>query len=260
MIAEKDIINKLADVPLAFLDNAATNDRKRFAILFLLGHNWEKPSFILTKRSRFVPQPGDISFPGGAIDPSLDISFAGRIRQGLVPVYDADIGKGISCHREMSLLTATALREAGEEIGICPSDVSIKGILPPYDLKIFAKKIVPIVGKVTREWQVALSEEVERLVELPLSAFFNEENYVRLEISHGVGRSTFPAIAIPNNSDDDILWGATLFIIEDFLRRCFNFHFPEWRDKRLVSRILDERYLYGENADGRVRRLNPGEK
>ncbi|HEX2152532.1 MAG TPA: CoA pyrophosphatase [Acidimicrobiia bacterium] len=76
---------------------------------------------ILTKRPDTMPtHAGHIAFPGGRPDPS-------------------DAGP-----------TATALREANEEVGIHPDDVEVLGFLPPIDTVQFRLMVVPVVGRLAQ--------------------------------------------------------------------------------------------------------------
>ncbi|MTJ04697.1 MAG: CoA pyrophosphatase [Sediminimonas qiaohouensis] len=103
---------------------------------------------ILTKRSSALKHhPGQIAFPGGKQD-------AG----------DAD-------------LTATALREAHEEIALHPDNVEVLGLLPPHET-VTGFIVTPVLAKVHHPFQ-AIPEpgEVEEVFEVPLAHVANPSFY-----------------------------------------------------------------------------------
>lgn len=98
---------------------------------------------LLTRRPETMrSHPGQISFPGGRVD-------------------DTDISR-----------TATALREAFEEVGLRPDEVRVLGELDEAPtLSWFV--IRPVVALVPYPARLTVSQrEVEEVLELPLSAFW----------------------------------------------------------------------------------------
>jgi len=97
---------------------------------------------LLTERRKDLrAHAGQISFPGGAVDPAdPDPAF-------------------------------TALREAEEEVGIVRSEVRVLGALDEYPTVTFFK-IMPFVGRIPEPHALAPSPtEVAEVIEAPLSAF-----------------------------------------------------------------------------------------
>jgi hypothetical protein len=87
-----------------------------------------------------------------------------------------------------------------------------------------------------------------------VAAFFNQENYATLirEIDSGLGLNDTEPPFMPcliyhdQIGADHVLWGATFFLIISFLEIVFNFELPEWRNKRVVKKTIDARYLSGK--------------
>jgi 8-oxo-dGTP pyrophosphatase MutT (NUDIX family) len=119
---------------------------------------------------------GQISFPGGRMEP-----------------FDADAFAG-------------ALRETAEEIGLAASHIEILGTLDPY-LTVTGFVVTPVVGVVTPPFELKPDPtEVADLFEVPLAFFLDPANHQRHSrtLSNGVVSSYY---AIPFG--DRYIWGAT---------------------------------------------------
>ncbi len=103
---------------------------------------------ILTKRaSHLKHHPGQIAFPGGKQEP------------GEPPVQ-------------------AALREAEEEIGLSPTNVTILGVLAPHET-VTGFQVTPILGHVRDDFQPRRDpQEVEEVFTVPLSHVLNKACYV----------------------------------------------------------------------------------
>ncbi len=131
---------------------------------------------LLTRRSDALPDhPGQISFPGGRIDP------------GDAGAEDA------------------ALREAEEEVGLHRDRVRLIGRLDTYVIRT-GYCVVPVIGLVTPPptWSPEAGE-VEEIFEVPLTFFLAGENrQTHSRVFHGKERFFY---AYPYG--DYFIWGAT---------------------------------------------------
>ena len=155
-------------------------------MLVLLADGPGGAGVLLTRRSKAMrTHSGEVSFPGGRLDP------------GETP-------------------TEAALREANEEVGLDPRDVEIIGELDHVATVVSRSHVVPIVGRVANQLDLApASMEVGRVFWVPLAELVRIDTY-RVERWH-----------IPPTDrllyffelDDETVWGLTAFILTDLLRR-----------------------------------------
>lgn len=103
---------------------------------------------LLTQRSSVLKQhPGQIAFPGGKQDEG-----------------DADV-------------TAAALREAHEEIGLDPANVEVLGYLPAHET-VTGYTVTPVVGRVRAPFTaVPETGEVAEVFDVPLGHVLTPDNY-----------------------------------------------------------------------------------
>ena len=136
------------------------------------------------RRDDLKRHPGEISFPGGRRDPE-----------------DPD-------------LTATALREAHEEIGLPPEAVEGVGALPPTPTFVTNYAVYPFVGLIEPgfAWELA-DAEVAYILELPLEA---------VRAAHGMRRLVRRGVPFRTDTyqvGDHLIWGATARMVADLLAR-----------------------------------------
>ncbi len=146
---------------------------------------------LLTQRAdHLTDHPGQISFPGGRRES-----------------YDADA-------------TATALREAREEIALGRDHVEVLGTLPEY-LTGTGYRVTPVVGIVHPPFTVeADTLEVAEIFEVPLAFLMAPEHHeVRLFKWEG-GERRFFAMPYPNGREDGhhFIWGATAGMLRNLYR------------------------------------------
>lgn len=149
------------------------------------------PSVLLTKRTAHLSaHAGQVSFPGGRIDPS-----------------DADA-------------EAAALREAEEEIGLDPAQVEIVGRLPDY-ITGTGYRITPVVGLLPLGVDLEAlrlrpsAHEVEQVFELPLEVVLDPTAPQRRRAQF---RGRWREFWVWPHPDHEI-WGATAGILVNLVAR-----------------------------------------
>jgi len=150
------------------------------SVLFPIVLRESGPSVLLTQRTAHLKDhPGQISFPGGRVEPE-----------------DAS-----SAH--------TALREAEEEIGLSSEHVEIVGYLPEYRTGT-GYCVTPVVAIVTPPFELRPDPfEVAEIFEVPFAFLMDSANHQRHSMHHrGKLRHYF---AMPYG--EYFIWGATAGII-----------------------------------------------
>jgi 8-oxo-dGTP pyrophosphatase MutT (NUDIX family) len=153
----------------------------------------DRPTVLLTERTMHLStHSGQIAFPGGKADND-----------------DADA-------------TATALREAQEEVGLDLAYVQVLGVMPHY-VTGSAFVITPVVALVQPGFTLTPNtNEVADVFEVPLDFLMNPTNHLRhvFELG-GVRREWF---SMPYQDDihestpQRFIWGATAGILRNFYR------------------------------------------
>lgn len=126
--------------------------------------------------------PGQVAFPGGAIDED-----------------DADE-------------VAAALREAQEETGLDPDGVEILGSLPEVGLPVSNFLVTPVLGWWARPSQVRVVDtgESELVFQVPVTTLLDPAHR-RTAVVHRDGRtSRTPAFLTP----DAVIWGFTAMLLD----------------------------------------------
>jgi 8-oxo-dGTP pyrophosphatase MutT (NUDIX family) len=148
----------------------------------------DEPMVLLTQRTAHLKEhAGQISFPGGKIDPT-----------DATPL-------------------AAALREADEEIGLGSDRIEPIGYLDLY-LTTFGFRIVPLVARVAPEFSLNLNpDEVDDAFEVPLAFLMTPENHHRKSREwNGLTRHFYE---MPFG--ERYIWGATAGILRNLYERIY---------------------------------------
>ncbi len=155
---------------------------RRGAVLMLFGEGPRGPDLLLTERAHDMrSHPGQVSFPGGAID-------------------DTDASP-----------TAAALREAQEETGLDPAGVEVFGTLPELWLPPSNFAVTTVLGWWEQPTPVDVVDpgEVHAVLRVPIEELLDPEH--RVTCVHPLGYSS-PGFLIGDDKDL-ILWGFTAGLI-----------------------------------------------
>jgi 8-oxo-dGTP pyrophosphatase MutT (NUDIX family) len=158
------------------------SDARPGAVLMLFGEGQRGPDLLLTERAHDMrSHPGQVSFPGGSVDPT-DAS----------PV-------------------AAALREAQEEVGVDPAGVDVLGSLPELWLPPSNFAVTPVLAWWREECPVGVVDprEVHAVYRVPIEELLDPAH--RITVTHPSGYSS-PGFLIGDDKDL-ILWGFTAGLI-----------------------------------------------
>jgi 8-oxo-dGTP pyrophosphatase MutT (NUDIX family) len=167
-------------------DTSSDDLRQAAALLLVYPHNgsWYVP--LTVRGSRLRHHTGQVSLPGGRIDPGESVEEA-------------------------------ALREAQEEVAIDPEIVEVLRRLTPLPIAASGHLLHPVVGLTLQRPAFRVAEpEVERLIEVQVSRL-QEPNLVRWEQRM---RSLPPheMMDVPYFDVEDVrIWGATAMVLAEFL-------------------------------------------
>jgi len=147
-----------------------------------------QPTILLTQRTAHLPDhAGQISFPGGKIDPD-----------------------------DATPLEA-ALREAQEEIGLARNKIEPIGYLDLY-MTTLGYRIVPPVARVEPEFELTLNQdEVDDAFEVPLAFLMEPANHQHHSRDWQGMKRTFYAMPF----GERYIWGATAGILRNLYERIY---------------------------------------
>ena len=159
------------------------------AVLVALIDRIDGPRVLLTRRTEGLRHhAGQISFPGGSIDPG-DVD----------PV-------------------AAALREANEEVGLGADLLVPLGYLDPF-VTITGFHVYPVVATVSRAYVPRLDPtEVAEAIEVPLGFLLDADNVHTLEVDWQGRRRALLEFRYEGHR----IWGATASMLVNFRRRLEN--------------------------------------
>jgi 8-oxo-dGTP pyrophosphatase MutT (NUDIX family) len=163
-----------------------TTRRTPAAVLIPLVERASGLTVLLTQRATTLKDhAGQISFPGGRIEPG-----------------DADAW-------------SAALREAQEEIGLAPGLVEFAGYLPDH-VVISGFRVTPVVGFVKPDYELQIAAaEVHDVFEVPLDYILDAANHKSRQRT--IGELTVEIHDIPFGERN--IWGATAGMLMTFRDR-----------------------------------------
>ncbi|MGE5839130.1 MAG: NUDIX hydrolase [Deltaproteobacteria bacterium] len=233
------------------------------SVLFLLGghcNGSSEPCVVFNKRSFKVRQPGDLCFPGGRVSPRLDSLFSKVLKSPFSPLARWRFWPLWQEHRRaqadrLSLLLATSLRESVEEMRLNPFGVTFLGPMPAEDLLLFRRVLYPMVVWINRQKRFLPNWEVEKIVHVPVRELLNPEAYACYRLRFKGRRikgeedyvQDFPCFCHGNETQREVLWGATFRIVMSFLKTIFGFSAPSTDSLPVIYNTLNERYWNGSS-------------
>jgi 8-oxo-dGTP pyrophosphatase MutT (NUDIX family) len=177
-------------------------DAREGAVLMLFGDGPDGGELLLTERAHDMrSHPGQVSFPGGSVDPG-------------------------------ETAVEAALREAQEEVGLDPASVEVFGRLPELWLPPSNFAVTPILGwwREPGEVSVVSAAEVHAIHHAPIAELLDPEH--RIQVRHPRIGYESPGFLIGPDKDV-ILWGFTGGIIARL------FDFVGWTRPWDQSRVRD---------------------
>ena len=143
----------------------------------------QKAHVILTVRADGLRHGGQVSLPGGVVDPGETFEQA-------------------------------ALREAHEEVALAPDQVRVLGALTPLDIPVSGFRLHPIVAvQQTAPRLTASDGEVARILEIGIDELMNPAHLVMTTREAQGQAFSVPAFRIASVE----IWGATAMILAEFL-------------------------------------------
>jgi 8-oxo-dGTP pyrophosphatase MutT (NUDIX family) len=163
-------------------DSATLQYRAAAGLLLAFPRNNET-HLILTVRSQHVRHGGQVSMPGGVVEPGESNARA-------------------------------ALREAHEEVAFVDTDVRLMGELTSVDIPVSGFRLHPVVASIDRSPILRPSDrEVARILEVPLAALLDPGVVEWRPMTRGLVSLIAPAFVI----DEAVIWGATAMVLAEFL-------------------------------------------
>ncbi|MGM9480533.1 CoA pyrophosphatase [Roseateles sp. NT4] len=146
-------------------------------------------NLLLTRRTDHLrDHAGQISFPGGRVEPEDD-----------GPV-------------------ATALRETEEEIGLSRQHIEVIGQLPVYST-VTAFQVTPVVGLVEPGFTLKLDDfEVAEAFEVPLAFLMNPAHHRHHRFEFAGTERRFLSMPWQGVEREYFIWGATAAMLRNFYR------------------------------------------
>jgi 8-oxo-dGTP pyrophosphatase MutT (NUDIX family) len=143
----------------------------------------QRAHIVLTLRSDAVRHGGQVSMPGGVVEPGETFEQA-------------------------------ALREAHEEVGLASQDVEILGALTPIDIPVSGFRLHPILAAAARRPALLPADaEVARILEVDLDHLLTPGAVAWRPMTRDNTTRNVPYIP----AGDAEIWGATAMVLAEFL-------------------------------------------
>jgi 8-oxo-dGTP pyrophosphatase MutT (NUDIX family) len=143
----------------------------------------QRAHIVLTLRSDAVRHAGQVSMPGGVVEPGETFEQA-------------------------------ALREAHEEVGLAHHDVEILGALTPIDIPVSGFRLHPIVAAAAQRPALLPADgEVARILEVDLENLLDQEAVAWRPMMRDNTTRNVPFL--PAGGAE--IWGATAMVLAEFL-------------------------------------------
>ena len=182
--AQQRMAPRFAGVPPPRVADLDFRPAAALLLLYPFDDQWHLP--LTVRGSRLRHHTGQVSLPGGGIDP------------GESP-------------------EAAALREAEEEVAIDPGDVEVLGRLTPLPIGVSRHLLHPIVAVAPRRPDFRVVEpEVERLVEVPLAMLQDPAAVGYEQRAYSLPPHTLMDVPYFNVGGVRV-WGATAMVLAEFL-------------------------------------------
>jgi len=159
------------------------HDRIKLAagLLAIFPHH-DRAHIVLTLRSSALRHGGQVSLPGGAVDPGETFEQA-------------------------------ALREAQEEIGLDPSSARVLGALTPLDIPVSGFRLHPIVASLGRKPAWTPNAEVARVIDVAVDDLVDPASIREIERTRDGHVLLVPGFHLAGVE----IWGATAMVLAEFL-------------------------------------------
>jgi 8-oxo-dGTP pyrophosphatase MutT (NUDIX family) len=163
--------------------------RSSVAIVLADNHSVDKINMLMIRRAirKGDPWSGDMGFPGGRSSIKKDKN-----------IYKTAI-------RELYEETGVEIKDGLENIG------RLSELLTKAHEKMAPMIITPFVFKINKTPDLKKNYEVEELIWIPLSYFFNQQNRATMEVRKGKFKWSFPSYTYNRKC----IWGLSLSMIDE---------------------------------------------